>query len=108
MTSMPRISEWFQGRFNSSDLVRLASSLVLALILWGWVTAREDPETSRQFSNVPVTVGELPGNLVVLSSPPTAVIRVTGPESVINDIDLSEVSAQLDLSDVDAAGSYTV
>jgi len=97
-----------RGRFSSADLVRLGSSLVLAFILWGWVTAREDPETTRQFSNVTVTVGELPGNLVVLSAPPNASIRVTGPESVINDIDTLEVTAQLDLSDIDEPGSYTV
>jgi YbbR domain-containing protein len=105
---MPRFSEWFSGRFTSTDLVRLGSSLVLALILWGWVTAREDPETTRPFSNVAVTVPELPGNLVVLSAPPTAVIRLTGPESVINDIDAAEVTAQLDLSEIDEAGSYNV
>jgi YbbR domain-containing protein len=105
---MPRFSEWFSGRFSSTDLVRLGSSLILALILWGWVTAREDPETSRPFSNVTVAVPELPGNLVVLSAPPTAIIRLTGPESVINEIDASEVTAELDLSEVDEPGSYNV
>lgn len=105
---MPGLSAWLRARFTSADVVRLASSLILAFILWGWVTAREDPEMTRPFASVPVTVGDLPGNLVVLSAPPTATIRLTGPESVISEIDSTEVSASLDLEDINAPGTYNV
>ncbi len=105
---MVNISEWINSRVTSSDLVRLASSLVLALLLWGWVTTREDPEQTRNYSNVTVEVGDLPGNLVVVSAAPNARITIEGPRSVMEDIETSDVSARLDLDEVDEPGSYTV
>lgn len=105
---MSYVSEWIHARITSSDLIRLASSLVLALLLWGWVTTREDPERTRNYSNVTVEVGELGGNLVVVSAPPNAQITIKGPRSVIDDVEPSQVTARLDLDDVDKAGSYTV
>jgi YbbR domain-containing protein len=102
------VSEWINTRVTSSDLVRLASSLVLALLLWGWVTTREDPEQTRNYSNVTVEVGELPENLVVVSAPPNAQIRLRGPRSVMEDVEASEVTAHLDLEGINEAGSYNV
>jgi YbbR domain-containing protein len=105
---MARWQEWVNAHVVTADLIRLGSSLVLALLLWGWVTTREDPETTRSFSNVPVEVGELSGNLVVVSAPPDAQIRLSGPRSVMEEIDATEVSARLDLDGVNEPGSYTV
>ncbi|HKG24549.1 MAG TPA: CdaR family protein, partial [Thermomicrobiales bacterium] len=105
---MTHLSNWISARVTSSDLIRLGSSLVLALLLWGWVTTREDPERTRSFSNVTVEVGELNGNLVVVSAPPNVLIRIKGPSSVIDDVEASEVAARLDLNEVDQPGSYSV
>ncbi|MEA2598392.1 MAG: hypothetical protein QOF01_4861 [Thermomicrobiales bacterium] len=105
---MAHVREWLETRFTSSDLLRLASSLVLALLLWGWVTTREDPETTRTYSNVTVEVGELNGNLVVVSALPNAQIRLIGPRSVMEDIETTDVSARLDLDSVDKPGIYNV
>jgi YbbR domain-containing protein len=105
---MANAREWIGGRVTSSDLIRLGSSLVLALLLWGWVTTREDPERTRTFSDVPVEVGELGDNLVVVSAVPEAQIRLKGPRSVIDGIQQSEVFAHLDLSGIDKSGTYTV
>jgi YbbR domain-containing protein len=105
---MVNVSEWINTRITSSDLVRLASSLVLALLLWGWVTTREDPEQTRNYSNVTVEVGELPGNLVVVSAPPNVQITIKGPRSVMEDIEAQEVTAHLDLDEIDKADSYNV
>jgi YbbR domain-containing protein len=102
------VSEWINTRITSSDLVRLASSLVLALLLWGWVTTREDPEQTRTYSNVAVEVGELGENLVVVSAPPNAQIRLRGPRSVMEDVESTEVTAHLDLDGIDETGTYNV
>mgnify|MGYP000675111046 CR=1 FL=1 len=105
---MASLSELIRSRMTPSDLIRLGSSLILALLLWGWVTTREDPETTRTFQDVTVDVAELPNDLVVVSSPPDVTVTLKGPRSVINRVDSSEVSAHLDLDGVDSPGSTTV
>jgi YbbR domain-containing protein len=105
---MANAREWLGARITTSDLVRLGSSLVLALLLWGWVTTREDPERTRTYSNVTVEVGELNGNLVVVSAAPNAQIRIKGPRSVMDGVEPADVSAHLDLGGIDEPGSYTV
>ncbi|HEY7036224.1 MAG TPA: CdaR family protein [Thermomicrobiales bacterium] len=105
---MKRAREWIGARTTTADLVRLGSSLVLALLLWGWVTTREDPERTRFYSNVPVQVGELNGNLVVVSAPPNVQIRLRGPRSVMDGVDPADVSAHLNLDGIEAPGSYNV
>lgn len=105
---MANARDWLSARITTADLVRLGSSLVLALLLWGWVTAREDPQRTRIFSNVTVQVGELKGNLVVVSSVPNAQIRLRGPRSVIDGIQPADVSAHLNLRGITKPGAYTV
>lgn len=102
------ILEQLRARFTPADFVRLGSSLVLALLMWGWVTAREDPQTTRAFPNVAVEAGELPDGLVVVSAPPDVLIRLSGPRSVIIAVTSSEVTAHLDLEGIDAPGTYNV
>jgi YbbR domain-containing protein len=105
---MARLGDVIRARLTPSDLIRLGSSLILALLLWGWVTTREDPETTRTFPGVTVEVAELPDDLVVVSSPPNVTVTLKGPRSVISRVDSSEVSAHLDLDGIDAPGSTTV
>src|SRR5262245_30650748 len=105
---MANARDWISARVTTADLVRLGSSLVLALLLWGWVTTREDPERTRTYSNVTVEVGELNGNLVVVSAAPNVQIRLRGPRSVMDDVDPTEVTAHLDLDGIDKPGTYTV
>jgi YbbR domain-containing protein len=105
---MATIREWIATRVTSSDLIRLGSSLVLALLLWGWVTAREDPETTRNYSNVTVEVGELSDNLIVVSAAPNVQIRLKGPRSVMNGVEPADVTAHLGLDEIGSAGSYNV
>ena len=100
--------EWLRTRVSSTDVVRLIASLVLALLLWGWVSVQQDPETSRVFPNIPIVVDELPDGLVVVSAVPDATVTVTGPRSVVSDISIDEISAKLDLSEVDGPGTYNV
>jgi YbbR domain-containing protein len=95
-------------RPGSSALIRVGLSLAIALVLWGWVTTVEDPERTITFENIPVQVDALTGNLDVVTMPPPATVRVTGAQSVVSDIERSEIRAELDLSQVKGAGSYEV
>jgi YbbR domain-containing protein len=100
--------ESIRSRVTAADLIRLGSSLVLAVLLWGWVTTREDPQTTQSFPNIPIQVGELPNGLLLVGSPPNALIRLKGPRSVIDHISAADVSARLNLDEVQRPGTYTV
>lgn len=93
---------------SSSSLARLLLSLVLAVVLWGWVTTSRDPETERNFSNIPIASEGLAGDLVLVTELPSAGIRVTGPQSAVNRLSATELAATIDLSDIIETGPYTV
>lgn len=100
-------SSRYNVQVDRSAAMRIGASLVLALLLWGWVTVSRDPETTRSFANVPITVGELPNNLEVVGTLPDVTVRVTGPRSEVSDLISSDVTASLDLGGIDAEGDYT-
>ncbi len=97
-----------KSRVNRASLIRLGSSLVLALILWGWVTTSENPQRDRTFSDVAIEVSGLTNGLQVVGSLPTASITITGPQSVIQPTRASDVSAHLDVEHVTGPGTYSV
>lgn len=99
---------WLRDHVSSADLARLIASLVLALLLWGWVTVQQDPETTRVFPNVAIDVGQLPEPLAVVTSVPTAIVTVTGPRSVVNALTPADITAHLDLHAIDKPGTYVV
>jgi YbbR domain-containing protein len=102
------IYDQLKVRLTKASLIRLASSLVLALILWGWVTTSEDPQKTREFSNVPIEVAGLPNDLQVVGALPSATIKVTGPQSVIFSTNATDVGAHLDVEHVTGPGTYSV
>ena len=104
MTPLDRL----RPHLTRSDGIRLASSLLLAIILWGWVTTAQDPEIRRSFTEAPIVAPALPDDLVIVGTLPTATLRLSGPRSVVNAIASSSVQATLDLDGVTEPGSYTV
>ncbi|MGH2531561.1 MAG: CdaR family protein [Thermomicrobiales bacterium] len=93
---------------TKADGIRLSSSLVLALLLWGWVTTSQDPEFEREFLNVEISIQELPGELQVISSLPTASVTLSGPRSVIEEISPPQVMAHLELNEITTPGDFNV
>ena len=106
--SSPPAGQRLRVRIARPDVIRLAASLILSVLLWGWVTDAQDPETTRQFPNVTIEVGELPSPLQIVGSIPDVSIRVTGPRSVVSDLTTADVTAELDIDDVEAPGEYTL
>ena len=94
--------------FGSDWGSRLLLSLILAIILWGWVTATGDPETTRVFPTIPVSVEGLRDGFVIVGDISPAEVRVTGPRSAVEDLTSTEMEASLDLDQFDAPGTYTV
>lgn len=96
------------SRMTQATLIRLVSSVVLAFILWGFVTTSEDPKESQSYSGVPIEVPGLPDDLQIVGSLPNARVTLTAPESVIDEIQSDEVGARLDIEHIDGPGTYSV
>ncbi len=91
---------------SRATIMRLAASVGLALILWAWVTTLLDPETTRSYSGVPMQVAGLDGSLVILDPPDDALVRITGPESVVETLSVGALHPVIDASSVTSPGSY--
>ncbi|MBA3336128.1 MAG: hypothetical protein H0T49_01025 [Chloroflexia bacterium] len=89
-----------------SDILRLVVSILLALLLWGWVTSVENPDQTRVFAGVPVEVDPLPDALQVVTNIQDVEVRIQGPRSVVSEINMDDIVARLELSDIDSPGSY--
>ena len=106
--SSPPAAQRFRVRLARPDVIRLAASLILAVLLWGWVTDAQDPEMTRQFPNVTLDVAELPNDLEIVGAFPDVSVQVTGPRSIISDLTPADVTAELDVDQVESAGQYTL
>lgn len=97
-----------QLRPTRSVLLRIGLSVILSVLLWGWVTSLADPELSRSASNVRVANGVPGDGLVVSTTQIVASVDASGPESVIADFTGSSLALTLDLNGIDQPGTYTV
>ena len=97
-------------RPDRSQIVRFAVSLVLAALLWGWVTQLQDPYVSedRRFEELEIQAGPLPGSLQLVSALPRASVTLGGRKSLIDETSRAEVSVSIDTSLVTGPGSFTV
>jgi len=102
------MSDLLASAATRPNLLRLATSLVLALILWGWVTTLEDPKRERTFSDLTIVSDGLADEFVVTTTIPAATVQLDGPRSVVSSLTASSVIPVVDLSDIAAPGTYTV
>lgn len=93
-------------QIGPGTLLRLVTSLILALLLWGWVTSVQDPEETETYSGIPISEGVLPTGYDIVTSLPSASVDLIGPRSVLADIDQSDVKLQLRTDDIDGPGTY--
>lgn len=95
-------------RFPVAMLPRLGISLLLALLLWGWVTTQRDPTEAREFSSVPIIVPTLPEPFQIAGDLGAVSLTIEGPRSSIDSITRADLRPTLDLTEVSGPGSYTV
>ncbi|MFM9107462.1 MAG: YbbR-like domain-containing protein [Chloroflexota bacterium] len=95
-------------RLPPDVLPRAGVSVLIALLIWGWVTTQSDPTQTRDFASLPIQAPQLPEPLQIAGEPGTVNLRVKGPRSAVEDLSRSEIEPRLDLSGVSAPGSYTV
>jgi YbbR domain-containing protein len=97
---------WLRGHVDRGTLVRALFSLVLAFLLWAWVTGQEDPITNRRFTAVtPTVMGQTNGLAVVDESQlPPVTIDLRGPRSALDNLTANDLRAHIDLSTIEAPG----
>jgi len=93
---------------STNTLGRLVLSLVLAVVLWGWVTSSRDPERERVFSNIPVSAVNLAADLVLVTELTAITVRATGPRSAVEDLNATDIVATIDFGDIIETDSYTM
>lgn len=92
--------------FNGVTLWRAFFALVLASMLWAWVSTTEDPDVTRRLTGLVLTTANERPDLVILNRAqlPTVSVDVQGPRSRINQLAPSDIKAQLDLANVTEPG----
>ena len=100
---LERTWAFLQARFTRADAARLVSSLILATMLWGFVTLVNDPEETQTFAGlqIPIPLEGFDDNLILTSQLPEISVRLTGPESVLEDISPSDIEVSIDADDID-------
>jgi YbbR domain-containing protein len=104
MTNLLR--EALASRFTREDVTRLIASFILAVLLWGWVSISTDPEVNRLFPDLTLQYEPLPPDLQLVTTLPTIDVRLTGPESVVEDVNADQISARIETGDIDEPGPY--
>lgn len=79
-------------------------SLLLAILLWLYVSHQENPLTEQVFS-VPLEIRGLEKNLVVTDKPDTVKVRIQGKRQDVSEVTSKEVIAYVDMAGVDV-GQY--
>jgi len=98
----------FSYRPTPADIGRFALSLALAIILWVWVTERQDPFREQRYTNLTIQTSGLDDDLVITTTLPTAEVTLRGAQSDLRAISSAAVVVSLDTSSIDGPGDYRV
>lgn len=101
-------NRFLREHIHRAEVVRFLISLLLATFFWGWVTQHQDPVRTRLYSEIPIAVQPLPNTLQVVTSLPQASFRITGPQSLLNQVLRGNVTAALDTHTITKPGEYKV
>lgn len=100
--------EYIQQRITRTHLARFGVSLLLATLLWGWVTQLQDPVDTDRYAEINMNPPELSGTIQIVTTLPRATVTLTDVESRLEDVSRSDISVSLDTSDIDGPGTYEV
>ena len=100
------ILESIQQRLTTSQLARFGVSLLIAMLLWGWVTQLQDPVETQRYAEVTIVPPELTGTIQIVTSLPRATVSITDVSSELDEITRADIAATLDASVIDGPGTY--
>ncbi|MBA2518127.1 MAG: hypothetical protein H0V24_00520 [Chloroflexia bacterium] len=97
-----------QFRIPGAVAIRMAISVTVALVLWGFVTTQQDPLAARLFSGLDIQSPELPGELVIPVDLGTVTVRLEGPTSLVQDVTAESLAPHINVSGITGPGIYIV
>lgn len=103
---MQNVWDQLSQRVTRDQLTRFGFSLLLAVLLWGWVTQLQDPIETRQFTELAIEEPNLSGTLQVVTSLPRVDVSITDAESQLEKLNRTDVTVSLNVSEIDGAGTY--
>jgi YbbR domain-containing protein len=92
----------------TATVIRLLTSLSLALLLWGWVTTQRDPTEQKTVANVAIAPPDLPSPLIIVGDLGQVSVDVEGPRSQITRVSSADLSPELDTRQIDGPGTYSL
>ncbi|MBA3415056.1 MAG: hypothetical protein H0U10_07530 [Chloroflexia bacterium] len=95
-------------RIPPDAATRLFISLLIALLLWGWVTTQLNPPQTLTIAEVPIAAPQLEEGLQIGGELGNVTLQVEGPRSIVEGIDRTDLEPTLDLSAVAEPGEHTV
>lgn len=104
--STPAQSTGFPLRPTRTQIIRFAFSLIIATLLWGWVTELNDPFITVNYRELDIGVESLDDSLTIVTALPRASVTLRGPESELDAIQRNNISVRLDTSGITKPGEY--
>ncbi len=89
-------------RLGEGVISRALFALILAVILWGWVTTQDDPEIEIQIPPITPTIINKASDLIILNEAkiPAVSVTVRGPQSELNRLTTLDIPIALDLAEI--------
>ncbi|MGI6552334.1 MAG: hypothetical protein GX779_04495 [Clostridia bacterium] len=88
---------WKMWKHFRTNLAYRIISIVLAVILWAWVTAEQNP-VKETLLEVPLETRQLTSELMVAEKPSLVKVRVQGREQTLDNLTSRDIQAYVDLS----------
>ncbi len=97
---------------KNTKRIQILVSVILAILLWGYVVFTENPTITAWAHAVPVELNGLrelnaKGLTVVLADKPTVDVKLTGTRQSLYEKKDGDVTASIDFSAIDTPGTYT-
>ena len=89
---------------RAGTFVRLAVSIALATIIWGFIVWETNPEITRDFQNIAVTAEDVPPDMLIVGGMPSVAVTLKGPEDVLRGLVPSDITASVSFAAVEEPG----
>ncbi len=95
-----------------SKILYIFLSILIAVIMWFYVTSLDGNEDSKSISNIPVTFVGVEAleqrGLMIVGDPPRVSVRVSAAPMVLAQLDNQSVRVSVDVSQIEEASQYTL
>jgi YbbR domain-containing protein len=93
----------FMSNLSLDDRVgRIALSIVLAVLMWFYVTSLENPARITEFTDVPLETRNIAQNLKIIRALPTVDVSIQAPQNLMSTLRQGDVHPFVDLQNLDA------